>query len=200
MLRVAFACSLFLILSCSSKPLVHEIELRQDSFVSVGSDAPIFKRKGDTVESVATDPVLIESPNYVAVLIPPVVEPTSKVKVTLRPVDHWGDDLLQYKTEIMLNELFLGLGEVQKHFGEKKFDSALAKSTEMQSKFPRVGYLKFLKARCLMLTGNYDQAKKLLEVAVAQFPENLEGKELYEEALKASSNKRMPADAEGSKK
>lgn len=99
--------------ACSSAPRqAVEVELAQESWVSVGSSAAEAKSKGDAV-GVLDQPVLIEAPGHIGVLLVPVGDKAAKSKVALKPIENWGGDRYMSRINRVLSDTLYEINEIQ---------------------------------------------------------------------------------------
>ena len=68
--------------------------------------------------------------------------------------------------------------EVNALIEKNQLDSAIAMIDDIRHDFPTMKYLSFLKASCLYLKGELSGAKKLLQEALSDFPDNKSGKQM----------------------
>ena len=172
------ACFSFLINACSSTPTAHTftIELDHDAYVFQGNKTEVLHKKGDTISLDGRNSIRIEAPGYMGLLIPPQHEMPHSLKVSLMPFPDFGKDLVDDE----LNKLLPGVTEILKQITEKRFAEAAAITEELEKKFPRVTTLKFIEASCHLLQGHDGLAETELKSAIKAFPDNKQGKQLYD--------------------
>jgi predicted Zn-dependent protease len=147
--------------------------------VTIGTASAVPKKKRDTVP-VSTEPVLIESPGYVGLLVVPESKAATDIKVTLKAAEQWESKTSDRKLNQKLNQLVSRVNEVQVLISSNKAKEALHKLEGLQASYPEITYLNFLKASCYVLLGETSRAKVALETAMRDFPENEDGKALYQ--------------------
>lgn len=127
-------------------------------------------------------PVFIESPGYVSLLIVPGNESPGRLKIALKPS---GDTVADDRTvgdrhPKVLDMLLFKIGEVQSLLATGHAKAALAMAEELAAAHPKLAALQFLKASCFVASGDAVHAKATLENALLAFPNHKPGRELYE--------------------
>ena len=153
-----------------------DLELAQDSFVQIGDRAPVEKKAGEKM-TIETLPVLVEAPGYVGLLI---AAPTSgsrqDLRVKLKPVESFGGQAFNQKVADIVGRI----NEIQISLAAGKAADALTKFNELESRYPDLRWLGFLKTSCLIAKGNYSQAKTVLEATLKEYPRDPNGERLLQ--------------------
>jgi predicted Zn-dependent protease len=172
-----------------------QLNLQQDLTVVDPKGVRSEKHKGDRV-TVGNTPLLLESPGHVDVLVVPISGSSDKqIDVSLKATSSSGDPTLSPEFDSSVNQLISDINEAQILLLRSQGAEALARVEELQSRYPRVSYLRFLKASCLLVTGANDRAKAALESALHDFPNNAAGLALYQQ-LSHGVDQRKPATTE----
>lgn len=169
-----------LLCSCASTTLNTQgkVILEQEAWVSLGGAEP-GKRPAGTELTIDGDPVLLEKPGHVGVLVLPAGDTPAAVKVSLKPISQWGGEHAERYLNRMLSRLLTRITEVQRMLAQGKGESALAEVRTMRSEFPKVSYLSLLEVSCLVVLGRTTEAKALLAAALEEFPEEPEAQQLF---------------------
>jgi hypothetical protein len=171
-----------------------EIELGQNSVIrSAHDERGRDAKKGDVIV-LESEPLYFESPGLVsAIVIPETV--SGRIKLNLRASDQWSSEAFDRRLNGTLSDLVAGVGQVFKLLASQKAKEALEKTETMEIRYPKVAYLKVLKASCLTVLGERGKAKALLENVLAAYPEQKEAKELLEVLDHGARKGRLPASS-----
>ena len=176
-----------------------KIVLKQDSVVYVGPDKGSAKKRGENIDS-ENKPVLVESPGFASLYIIPLPGDVvgSEVDATLRPLDTWSDEASKKKINSLLNGVVTKMSEIQILMASGRSKEALLSIEQLSNSYPELTYLNFLRASCLVLVGEREKARAVLETALRDFPDNVEGRQLFK-ALRGNARNipepSMPAPA-----
>jgi hypothetical protein len=155
---------------------------------------------GGTVESVMThvkqnlvadqvltlklnEPMLLRMDQKVPVILIPVGEGAQHISVDSPRVDEVLNSYNQGQANIMLSEILAQIVDIQQSVQQKKLDEAYRDLIQLQSKYPEVTFLEFLKASILLLMGKKAEAQKTAEAAVKKFP-SYKGGQVFLDAVK----------------
>jgi hypothetical protein len=134
--------------------------------------------KGEKFTLSAEYSALIEAPGYTAVLVPPARSLPNEMKISLKPLTGWGNELVSQQVDGQLSELFTAINEVQALISRSEASKAMTRINLLEKKYPRLASLRFLKVSSLLLLKRQGEAKLALEAAVKDFPESEAGKRL----------------------
>lgn len=175
-------------------------KLGRDAVITQLGEGSVSKLKGDSI-TISKKPVFIESPGHIGLLVIPVDSSTSSVDLDLRPMTDWGGPGLETRTNEVLNEVVGAVSEIQSLLAKSHGKEALEKLTHLQEKYSKITYLNFLKASCLVVSGEPEKAVPFLEIALKDFPDHSSGRKLYEQLTgKTGSKARKPATSSTSSK
>jgi hypothetical protein len=169
---------LILLVSACSSIQPYEIALDQDAYVTEGDGEPRMVNKGEKFTLSAEYSALIEAPGYTAVLVPPARSLPNEMKISLKPLTGWGNELVSQQVDGQLSELFTAINEVQALISRSEASKAMTRINLLEKKYPRLASLRFLKVSSLLLLKRQGEAKLALEAAVKDFPESEAGKRL----------------------
>jgi hypothetical protein len=158
------------------------LELSEDANVSIGSETAIPKKKGDLVTLDESSYAVIEAPGRIPIIVAPRGGP-GRLKVSLKETS-----LIQSSAEEQnrfLNEIVFELNAIQSLVSKGRTREALAEIEGGEKKHPGIGAFSFLKASCLVLLDEPHRARTVLEDALKRFPDNSQGKALYDYITKA---------------
>ena len=186
--------------SCGSPgPLgKNAINLSQDATITTQGKAKPF-RAGSKVP-IKDQPVFVEAPGYVGVLVIPDQNSSRIVKVNLRPIETWGGEAFNHKLNENLNKLVNGIVNVQALLAAHKAREAMEEIGKLERANPSLSALSFLKASCYVMLNDQARAKNALENALRDFPGDNNGQSLYEELtghryFSANGDGRQPASS-----
>lgn len=176
MMRLTFL-GLFFVTGCASRAAVHKIAIDQEAVITQQGERPITLKSGS--ELAVTEPTFIESPGHIGVLVIPGGGRPADVNVRLRPISTWAGDALDEKSDKILSDVVERVIEVQHTLARKDSRSGLVQINSLLRDYPRLAYLQFLRASCLLLTGDKPGAISALEIALKRFPGHSAGNNLY---------------------
>lgn len=155
----------------------YKVVMTQDVLVSSPGGKPSLVKKGETV--VIDSATHIEAAGHVGLLVVPINAGGGQAEVALRPIDDWGGSRLDEKSNGQLDELVSAINEVQRLLSERRATEALQAVEGLQRKYPKVSYVNFIKASCLVVLNQKDRALEALGLALADFPTNPGGRLMY---------------------
>jgi predicted Zn-dependent protease len=91
----------------------------------------------------------------------------------------------------VLDEVMNEVLVAQNLLAKKDAKGALETVEKIITKYPQLSYLKFIKASCLMVMGNKENALKILEETLNEHPENKLAMELYSKLLPEGTKNRF---------
>lgn len=183
-----------LINGCSiAPPAGHgQILLSQDTYVTSGNSPQALLRKGEAV-GLGTEPVYLQAPGYVSLLVVPLGGTSQSVFPSLRPIDEWGGEAFESALNSKVNELVAGINDVEVLLGKARIEEAIAKIELLQRRYPKVTCLNVIKASALFLSGERSQAKAVLDDAMRQGLPSDSGTLEFYRMLSGSREAPMPA-------
>lgn len=168
-----------LLWSCSTLERKSEVVLNQDATISVGGREPQALAKGSRF-NVDRQPVLVEAPGHYSLLIlPGASDSDSRTEVSLKAVSGWSSRDLNRELNRNLDTIVIGLNQVQKLMAERNLRAALAVVSDLEAKYPEVLSIRMVHASCLVVAGEKEKARLLLQSVLAEQPEHREAKEFY---------------------
>lgn len=111
-------------------------------------------------------------------MIPPAEKLPEKMKVSLKPVPNWGQELVKKQVDEQLSDVFSQVNEIQSLLGEKQGDKALSKLEMLEKKYPGLISLKYLKIKSLLVLNRRRDARRELASSEEDFRENETGRKL----------------------
>jgi hypothetical protein len=178
-------CALPLLLtlgSCASteKRARYEIVLHEEAYVTIMNGKPVLKPAGVPLEFDQDElPLYIQKPGYLGIFVVPTNSQSEKIDVALQPFDVWASEWGQHYADRSLQDVLLETARVQQLFAANNPQAALDRIETLQAKYPKIHTLKFLKASCLILLGEKERAKVVLEDALRAWPNNRAGLDLF---------------------
>ena len=205
---------MFLAISgCSSlsKPTPTTIELTHDMSVIEPHQPKQELKKGKKIE-LNDEPLIFESSGHVSVMVVPTKEtktglfgspiekrPKSQIKLTLKEDPRLNPDKVdaiaqcEKKEAENMNSLLSEVENVQELMAASSFRLALEKISQLQARYPAVTYLNFLKGSVLVLSGQHNEAKIILEKSMREFPQQKMAKDLLMLLTNPEGHARVPA-------
>lgn len=165
--------------ACSSSRPYH-ISLDQKAYVTEGDTEPRLVDKGQQLSLSPETSTVIEAPGYPSVLIPPAHFLPTELKVSLKPLGGWINQIVAEQVDKKLSELFLAINEVQGLISRNEGAKAITQINLLEKKYPGLASLRFFKVSALLVQKKTSEAKLVLEAAAKEFPESEAGKRLQE--------------------
>lgn len=193
-MRSTLLISLFMfsLISCGSSSTVNkQIVVKQDAKIIYDNNESKDVKGGEAVEYQGRS-MLVESPGHISVLVVPVGEEEQNIKVDLKKFDKnsFNSSLTRIYNKD-LTAIFTKVHDVHKKVQEGKAKEALPIIEKLKEQYPNLTYLNFLKASVYYILGEKEETKKLLELALEEFPENEEALSLYSSLLKKGERNRF---------
>jgi predicted Zn-dependent protease len=153
------------------------LELEQDVTIAEPDQEPTEHKKGEVIKPL-DKPMYVEAPGHVGLLILPE-QAAGNLKIRLKPIQNWGGAPFDKKSDDVLNEVVARVVDFQTQISRRRYEDALTTVTDLQTKYPNIRYLSFLKASCLYLLKRNDSALESLREGLNAFPENKSGLALF---------------------
>jgi predicted Zn-dependent protease len=128
---------------------------------------------------LGNEPVLLESPGHVGVLLIPARETPTQYKVSLRELPLWGGDAVDRYANSVISEVLSKVTQAQVLLGQHKPEQALEIVQELRAKHPKLSYLGFLESSCYLVMGQREKATATLSRSLEDFPKDEQAKALY---------------------
>ena len=165
--------------SSSSAPKSTQIKLTQDTYVTIGSGSKNLQKKGESVEVKDNNPVYLEAPGYIGMLVVPVKDAVAQLEPSLKPIDGWSGEVFEKIINSKINEIVQETNLVQILLSTGKGKEAFEKIDLLQKKYPQVTYLNFYRASALYVMGEKENVKNALKIALKDFPDHVEARNFY---------------------
>jgi predicted Zn-dependent protease len=179
------------IVACSSVA-PFQFTLEQDSYVTDSQQTSRFYPRGTVIQAQPNSYTLIESPGHLSVMLPPSTDLPNQVKVSLKPLDGWGEEVVGKQVDRRVAEVFFQLNEIQSLLAREDATEALARVRFLEQRYPQLVSLKYLKITALLAVNRRDEAKQVLATFRKEFSESEAGNKLLELMIKEKSQ-RVPA-------
>ncbi len=154
------------------------VELPRDTWISVADNQAKLYKAGESVD-VGGEPMYLESPGYVGMILVPINGSASKIRPSSRRISEWTSEQVQADLDQKLSSLVEETNRVQVLMSKRQSKEALSSVSSLQLRYPKVAYLNFLKASALYLDGDRAQARAVLEQALLAYPNHAQARELY---------------------
>lgn len=173
---------LFLLLSvsysCATQNKPFSVKHSEDAIVSERAEKGKSFFKNDVVRSFDQQ-ALVEKEGQASVYLKPMSgEKSGEDSVKLSEMKNSSSKALKKPLVQMILDIVELQLEAQKLMSAGEYPQALVKIEAMKVKYPKITFLNFIHSNCLTLLGDSAKAKALLEVAMKDYPENNDGKEL----------------------
>lgn len=134
-----------------------------------------FVKIGEKLELQSPDPLLIESPGRVPIILVGSLSRNSSINVKNPQLEIWADDLIQKKVDHDLSSILVKISEIERLISQKKISQAQAALAHLETQYPSVSYFGFIKSSLYFLLGNRTEAKRALQRALQKHPDHPEG-------------------------
>ena len=148
----------------------HKVKLKSDAIVKTTSGEPKEEKAGSEI-IVKDEPVFVEAPGYVGVVVLPAGSAPVEMDLELRQVSDWASNASKNYASKRITEILQDVSEVQGHLFVGKYDEALRKVRSLKKSYPEIAYLNFLEASTLTLMNRRGEAIPLLRKGLADHPE-----------------------------
>jgi pectate lyase len=129
--------------------------------------------------------ILVESAGKVSVLLVPISNSSKDIQLKLKNLDKQQmNTFVGSSVNDELSRILFQINEVQNLLMEKKGNLAIQKIEQLQGKYKELEYLSFLKVSAYIVKGEREKAKQLLELSLQKYPDNKEGRDLYNSLFK----------------
>ena len=157
----------------------YKVELGHDATYKMGGGEPKEAKAGEAISSDG-EPLLVEAPGKVGLLIYPAIDGEGLYKLNLRDQKEWSGEALGQELNRSVSEILLQVNEAQVKLSENQAQAALDTVKQVQKDHPGVTYLYFIEASCLYVLGKEQEAKAALAAGLQDFPEHKAGRNLYQ--------------------
>lgn len=157
---------------------VYRVIAAQDMTATSADQAVKAVKQGDVI-AVGDAPVYLEAPGHIGLLVLPPLTGTGDVKANLRPFDRWGGAVFEQRSNDVLAEVMDGLISAQRMMARDQAAAALSTVEGLIGKYPTISYLNFMKASCLVMLGQKNDAVAALEAALHAHPQHVQARSLY---------------------
>ncbi len=147
----------------------------KDAVTLTASDGRETAYKAEESVPMPQDPVQIEAPGKVSLLVVPLGTGSGVSEIKMRRVDTWAGPELNRAVNQQLNKVLERVVEAQRALSRRSGGEALRILQELETSNPGLSYLNFLKASAYVLQGERDQARRAVEQGLAAFPDNPSG-------------------------
>lgn len=167
--------SCFMTLSCQSTP---SLLLQDDSEIIRADKTRETYKKGTSIQSI-DQPLLVQAPGKISVLVLPAVKNSEAFELSLPNVQ--APSASNATPESDNTKLVKGIFEVQKHLASRQHDIALNKAIMLEAKFPSVYMVKYLTVSCLLSLSKTEEAKNILRQILKEYPDDRDAKTMLAE-------------------
>lgn len=180
--------------SCSSGVKVkNTLRVNRDVSVSYGS-VKDKAYKASQVIDIQSDPMLVESPGNISVLVVPISSTTKAVELNMKELTKKTfSNKMKTIYDKDLTYVFSKVFSIQKDLQENSAKDALTKLQGLKKEFPELTYLYFLEASIHYIMGDTKKTKSLLELALSKYPDNEDALSLYASLLSKGEPNRFLA-------
>jgi hypothetical protein len=173
-----FTLGAFSLFSCANMGQGSRVIRFQDNVtVSYPNGREMTFKAGETL-SLGREPVKIEAPGQVGVLIVPLPEDAGVSDLKLRRISQWTGPEIEKDLDQRLNRIMGRVIEAQRALSRRSGRESLSIIEELENQNSGLTYLNFLKASSYMLLGDREGARRAVEAGLESFPDDRAGREL----------------------
>ncbi len=172
LLLTLVGCSTFQGITSTTAPKFPVLVVKSDVNVRTYDGKQEAKSAGQKIEMNDGQPILLEAPGKVSVLVLPTQDLSSEVTVTMSAVQEMDIKTQSINAEPVLNDILPKIIEIQTLLANKQPQKAMEKSKSLRQTYPLISYLKVIEGSCLVMLGKLDAAKVLLKSALEDNPGN----------------------------
>jgi hypothetical protein len=170
--------SLFFATACASLGSdTRSLKFKDAVTVTTAEGRETDYKAGESI-SVPSEPVQVEAPGQVSVLIVPAGLGSGVTEIKMRRLETWSGPELGREINQRLNKVTGRVVEIQRALAQRSGREALRLIEELQANYPELSYLNFLKASAFVLMGERARARTAVEAGLVDFPEDVSGKAL----------------------
>lgn len=172
--------TLALLVGCTSHPTAAtNLVLSQDTYVTAGKEERQPRRKGDSI-TLGNEPLLLEAPGHIGLLIVPVNGAPSELTPKLIPTEDWAGEAFGKALRSQLSQIVTETNRIQILISRREGQQALERVEALQRQYPQIPYLQFLRASSLYVIGETEKAKVALEAGLKDLPDDANASKFYE--------------------
>jgi hypothetical protein len=150
----------------------------RDAVTVTGADGRETAYKAGESIPMPSDPVQIESPGQVSMLVVPLAPRAGVSEIKMRKTEGWAGTEFNREVNLRLNRTVERVVEAQRALANRQGREALRIVEDLQNSYPELTYLDFLKASAYVLLGDREKARAAVESGLAAFPDNAAGRRL----------------------
>ncbi|MFP5518872.1 MAG: hypothetical protein ACLGGX_03155 [Bdellovibrionia bacterium] len=140
---------------------------------------PLTKDKENNIK--INGPSILSLSGRMPVLLIPAKEKGSEVKLDPPTFKEAAAKNGQLEVSLIASEIMIAIQNIQRDIQKKKYDSAFIQVQELQTKYPNVGFLDFLRGSILFLQGKRGAAREAVNKALEMHPNFEQGKEFLKQ-------------------
>lgn len=126
-------------------------------------------------------PSILRMAGRMPVMVLPVKNNGSEVKLDPPTFKEAAGSSGQLEVSLIVSEIMISVQNIQRDIQRKKYDSAYIQVTELQTKYPGVAFLDFLRGSVLFLQGKRSAAREAVNKALEVHPNFEQGKEFLKQ-------------------
>lgn len=179
-LRIFLSFASLGLVACSSAPkerakltVSHDVVLS-----SVGEEGKEYK-KGETFELEMKKPFWVKSEGRISALIFPKQAQSDNMELVLPKLTYEAySPEIKEQSNLLMGKLFENMLRIQEHLARREVNKALQIVESIKVAYPEFTFINFFEATCYYLKRDYAKAQNALDIALKDFPENIEGNKL----------------------
>lgn len=122
-------------------------------------------------------PSVLRMTGRMPVMVVPIKSAGTEVKLDPPTFKEAAGTSGQLEVSLVVSEIMISVQNIQRDIQRKKYDSAYIQITELQTKYPGVAFLDFLRGSILFLQGKRSAAREAVNKALEVHPNFEQGKE-----------------------
>ncbi|MEO5668314.1 MAG: hypothetical protein ABIR96_09665, partial [Bdellovibrionota bacterium] len=152
-------CCFFILASCATSGLSSQSLRFKDAVTVTTGGGRESSYKADESIPMPSEPVQVEAPGHVSVLVVPLKSASGVTEIQMRRLETWSGSEMGRELNQRLNKVTGRVVEIQRALAKRSGRDALRMIEELESSYPELTYLNFLKASSYVLNGERDKAR-----------------------------------------
>lgn len=180
-ITLAFAVSLGALLCCPGIALAVQLSSPQKATVKfIESGLTVQLEPGQSLDVDLDGPAEVHSGGRLPMILLPVQRSNSRIELASPALAEIVEGLKQQEVSQLLSLLLSEIADIQDLIRRKRVNEAHEKVKSLETRYPQVGFLKFLRASTLLLKGQQEEARRLAEEALKAHPDYEEGRQFVQ--------------------
>ncbi|MBX3019917.1 MAG: hypothetical protein KF767_18665 [Bdellovibrionaceae bacterium] len=130
----------------------------------------------ESIEVTLNEPKIVQLDGHIPMMIVPIKDGLSELKLNPPTIKDATAHLVQGEISMYVSEIVQGIEDVRTELRMKRYDNAMTRVQQLQSKYPKVAFLEFIKASVYFLQGRKSDARTAASIGLKAHPDFEEGR------------------------